>query len=128
MYKTALSAGALFAGLAVVLGAFGAHALKTVLPADQLPVYDTAVRYQFYHSIALLVTGITYTSFPVKSLKLAATFFIIGILLFSGSLYLLTALSINNISIKPIGILTPIGGLFFIAGWVLFLLGIVRNK
>jgi uncharacterized membrane protein YgdD (TMEM256/DUF423 family) len=128
MHKRALSAGALFAGLAVILGAFGAHALKSVLPPDQLPVFETGVRYQFYHSIALLITGITFSSFPYKSLKMATTFFIIGIVLFSGPLYLLTALSVNHFNLGPVGILTPIGGLFFIAGWLAYFSGIIRNK
>src|SRR3954469_3821337 len=109
MYKQAMTAGALLAALAVILGAFGAHALKAVLPEGQLSVFETGVRYQFYHSFALLITGIAFSSFPFKQLKLASSFFIIGIILFSGSLYAMTLLSINNVSLGPVGILTPIG-------------------
>jgi uncharacterized membrane protein YgdD (TMEM256/DUF423 family) len=65
--------------------------------------------------------------FPFKSLQLANTFFILGILCFSGSLYLMTLLSIKNVSIGPVGIITPIGGLFFIAGWVSLLLGVLKK-
>ncbi|RYE24533.1 MAG: DUF423 domain-containing protein, partial [Sphingobacteriales bacterium] len=92
MYKPALTSAAIFAALAVVLGAFGAHALKQVLTSELLQTFETGVKYQFYHSFALLATGIAFKSYPVKQLKLASTFFIIGIVLFSGSLYALTML------------------------------------
>jgi uncharacterized membrane protein YgdD (TMEM256/DUF423 family) len=128
MYKRALVSGASFAALAVILGAFGAHSLKKVLAVDQLPVFETGVRYQMYHCFALLLTGILYMQYPVKQLKLATTFFIIGIALFSGSLYAMTLLSINSVGIGPLGILTPIGGLFFILGWIFLVLGIVKEK
>ena len=114
--------------LAVILGAFGAHALKAKLSVDMLQVFETGVRYQFYHSFALLVTGILFGSFPFRGIKLASTFFIIGILLFSGSLYAMAFLSINTVGIGPLGILTPIGGLFFILGWILLFLGIIRKQ
>ena len=128
MYKQAMTAGAFFAALAVILGAFGAHALKTKLTPDQLTVFETGVRYHFYHSFALLITGISYSSFPVKNIKRAAAFFVIGIFLFSGSLYAMSLLSISGISIGPAGIITPIGGLFLISGWILLSLGIIKNK
>ncbi len=128
MNKKALTSGAFFAMLAVVLGAFGAHALKEKLPAEMLQAFETGVRYQFYHSFALLVSGIIYQAFPNKNLKLAITFFIIGIGLFSGSLYVMALLSMNGMSIGQAGIITPIGGLFFILGWVLMLLGVVKKN
>ncbi len=130
MNKRALAAGAIFAGLAVIIGAFGAHTLKEKfqMPADQLAIFDTGVRYQFYHSFALLITGILFSSFPAKQLKLAATFFIIGIVLFSGSLYAMTMLHTGGAGLGPMGILTPIGGLFFILGWITLLLGILKQK
>ncbi len=122
-----MTAGAVFAALAVILGAFGAHALKTILPPDQLLIFETGVRYQFYHSFALLITGIAFASFPVKQLKLASAFFIIGIVLFSGSLYAMTLLSSRGVSLGPIGIVTPIGGLFFIIGWILLASGTLKR-
>jgi len=128
MYRQAMTAGALLAGLAVVLGAFGAHALKAVLAPDQLLVFETGVRYQFYHSFALLITGMAFSAFPVKQLKLATTFFIIGIVLFSGSLYAMTLLSISGASLGMVGIVTPIGGLFLITGWIMLLLGVAKSK
>jgi uncharacterized membrane protein YgdD (TMEM256/DUF423 family) len=128
MYKQALTAGALLAALAVILGAFGAHALKALLPSDQLMVFETGVRYQFYHSFALLITGIAFSAFPYKSLKSAAAFFIIGIVLFSGSLYAMTLLSISGRSIGPVGIITPLGGLCFIIGWILLFSAFIRKN
>lgn len=123
-----MTAGILFAMLAVILGAFGAHALKEVVPPEKLMIFETGVKYQFYHSFALLVCGIIYPSFPLKNVKLASTFFITGIALFSGSLYAMTFLGIKGMSIGPAGVLTPIGGLFFIAGWLLLFLSIIKKK
>jgi uncharacterized membrane protein YgdD (TMEM256/DUF423 family) len=129
MYRKALVAGSVFAALAVILGAFGAHALKQVLEPDQLQTFETGVKYQFYHSFALLATGIIYASFPFKQVKLASTFFITGILLFSGSLYALTLLKMNGqVGLGGVGIITPIGGLFFIAGWLLLTMGILKKN
>jgi uncharacterized membrane protein YgdD (TMEM256/DUF423 family) len=128
MHTPALKAGALFAALAVILGAFGAHGLANLLPAAQLRGYETGVTYQFYHSFALLITGILFSSFPFKSVRLAAAFFITGILLFCGSLYAMVFLSIRGISLGPVGIITPIGGLFFIIGWILLLSGIIKKN
>lgn len=113
--------------LAVVIGAFGAHTIKDLVDAKFLSIYEKGVSYQFYHTFALLATGILYSMFPAKSLQLANTFFILGILCFSGSLYLMTLLSVKNISIGPVGIITPIGGLFFIAGWVSLLMGVLKK-
>src|SRR4051812_31138015 len=114
MYKQAMTAGAVFAMLGVILGAFGAHALKEKLSLEMLQAFETGVRYQFYHSFALLITGLVYQAYPVKNLKHASTFFIVGIALFSGSLYAMAALTLNGMSIGKAGIITPIGGVFFI--------------
>lgn len=128
MYKRALVAGSLLAALAVVLGAFGAHSLKAVLTPEYLVTFETGVRYHFYHSFALLFAGIIHLSFPVKQVRLATTFFITGIALFSGSLYAMALLSTGGAGIGPIGIVTPIGGLFFILGWVFLFLGIIKKS
>lgn len=128
MYRPALISAAIFAALAVVLGAFGAHALKQVLTPELLQTFETGVRYQFYHSFALLAAGVTFISFPNRQIKLASTFFIIGILLFSGSLYALTMLKMNGaVGLGGVGILTPVGGLFFILGWLFMLIGFVKK-
>src|ERR1700754_4085811 len=129
MYKTALIAGILFAGLAVMIGAFGAHGLKPLLSPEDLQVFDTGVKYQFYHSFALLVAGTLYASCPFKQVRSASVFFIIGILLFSGSLYAITLLKIKGqVGLGGVGILTPIGGLCFIIGWLLLLFAVIRKK
>lgn len=119
--------GSLLAALAVIFGAFGAHALKAILPPDQLAIFETGVRYQFYHSVALLLAGIIYQSFPVKNIRRASAFFITGIICFSGSLYAMALMSTKGISLGPIGIVTPIGGLFFILGWIFILLSVLKD-
>ncbi len=128
MYRPALISAAIFAALAVVLGAFGAHALKQVLTAEQLQTFETGVKYQFYHSFALLATGICFSVFQNRQLKMASTFFITGILLFSGSLYALTLLKMNGeVGLGGVGIITPIGGVFFVLGWLMLLLGFLKK-
>jgi uncharacterized membrane protein YgdD (TMEM256/DUF423 family) len=122
MHKGFLRAGAFFAMLAVALGAFGAHGLKKVADPDAVAIFDTGVRYQVYHSIALILTGILFGSFPGARLVWAGRFFIAGILLFSGSLYLLTFFRASGIvGLSGLGVLTPIGGLGFLAGWLMML-------
>lgn len=130
MQTSALRLGSLFAVLAVILGAFGAHALKKVLTPELLQTFETGVKYQFYHSFALLITGVLYSSFANKFTKLASTFFAIGIILFSGSIYALVMLkSSGQVGLGGLGILTPIGGVFFILGWLMLILGIGnKNK
>ncbi|WP_462222799.1 DUF423 domain-containing protein [Ferruginibacter sp.] len=123
MNKSFLTAGALFAAVAVICGAFGAHFLKTKLSAEGLQTFETAVRYQFYHAFALLVTGILYKEFSNKLLKWAGNLFIAGIILFSGSLYILCGVQ----SLKWVGAITPFGGLCFITGWIL-LAAVITKK
>jgi uncharacterized membrane protein YgdD (TMEM256/DUF423 family) len=127
MFKPALKAGALFAMLAVILGAFGAHSLKQVLTENMLAVFETGVRYQFYHSFALLAAGILFSEYPSKQVSRAALFFTIGILLFCGSLYVMVVLSIFGYGLGIVGVITPIGGLFFILGWLFLFIGISKK-
>ena len=109
-----LKIAAFFGFLSVLIGAFGAHGLEGVLIENQrMETYRTAVKYQFYHSIALLLLGVLMMSNPSKYLIWSVKMFVFGILLFSGSLYLL---SLTNYTF--IGVVTPIGGLFFIFGWL----------
>lgn len=99
----------------VVIGAFGAHAFKPALTAmGRLETFELAVRYQFYHALAMLGTALLMNQFPAKFLKLSATFFLLGILLFSGSLYVLCLSGLTFL-----GAVTPFGGVLFIAGWVM---------
>lgn len=99
--------------LAVCLGAFAAHGLKSHLDAYALAIWQTAVQYQMYHSLALLAVGLAYLHKPLKSLKLAGLAFILGALLFSGSLY---ALALG--APRWFGAMTPLGGLGFLLGWL----------
>lgn len=99
--------------LSVLFGAFGAHALKTRLTPEMMQVYQIGVQYQFYHSLGLLFAGIIGFQIESKWVGRSAMFLALGIILFSGSLYLI-ALS----GIKAIGAITPIGGLSFVAGWI----------
>jgi uncharacterized membrane protein YgdD (TMEM256/DUF423 family) len=112
--RTLAVAGALIA-LATALGAFGAHALKAHLSSDKLVVYETAVRYHFIHALGLLAIGVLLRSVDGELLRWSATLVLIGIVLFSGSLYLLTFGAP-----RFVGIITPVGGLALIAGWILF--------
>ena len=105
--------GSLFGFFGVILGAFGAHALKGHLGADQLMVFEVGVRYQMYHAFALLAAAWAYTKWPGKSLIASGWLFIVGTVLFSGSLY---ALSLSGI--RWLGVITPFGGLAFVAGWL----------
>ena len=109
----------IFAALAVILGAFGAHGLKQIVPPETVTTFETGVRYHFYHSFALLVTGMLYEKSRKGWIKFAGISFIAGIALFSGSLYILTILrATETVGLSSIGIITPFGGLFFIAGWI----------
>jgi uncharacterized membrane protein YgdD (TMEM256/DUF423 family) len=117
-------AGVVFAGLAVITGAFGAHALKAVLEQHaRTETFELAVRYQFYHSFAILFCGMLMTHFPSRHLGRAAFCFAAGIVIFSGSLYVL---SLSGM--RMLGAITPLGGLLFIAGWLLILLGINEKR
>lgn len=129
MYRPALIMGALFAGLSVILGAFGAHALEAILTVELQQTYETAARYQMYHGLALLASGLIYAHLPVKALRWASICFIIGTVLFSGSLYLLVMLkSGGQVGLGGFGLITPIGGLFFILGWIMFIAGCLQKR
>ena len=119
MHKGYLIIACILAAIAVILGAFGAHGLKQIVPAESIGTFETGVRYQFYHSFALLACGILYERCSHKWLRFAGVAFIAGIVLFCGSLYVLTLLkATETVGLSRIGIITPFGGLFFIAGWI----------
>lgn len=129
MHKSFLIAAAVFGALAVILGAFAAHTLKQILPPAALGTFQTGVSYQFYHVFALLATGILSDRFRNRWIKLAGYCFIIGVVLFSGSLYALAGLQASaNVGLGGLGIVTPIGGLFFIAGWVFLVLALAARQ
>ena len=112
-------AASIFMFLGVSLGAFGSHALRDKLSEHYMDVYKTAVMYHFIHALGLFVVAWLSAQFPNPKINYAGMFLTSGILLFSGSLY---ALSITEI--KPLGAITPIGGLCFLIGWSLLFIGI----
>ncbi|MGG9970251.1 DUF423 domain-containing protein [Ferruginibacter sp. SUN002] len=129
MHKLFIRTAALLGALTVILGAFGAHKLKEFLPPATLNIFETAVRYQFYHVLALLFVGILFKEFANKYMQWAGYLFIAGIILFSGSLYLITYLhAVEIIGYNGIGLITPIGGLLFILGWILLTLGVKSGQ
>ena len=128
MQKIFLILGAILAGLGVALGAFGAHGLKKIVPAETVSSYQTGVQYQMYHAFALLIIGILSERFSRNIMSWSGAFFVLGIVLFSGSLYLLASLkAMNKVGVSGIGIITPIGGLCFLIGWALLLVAIIRK-
>lgn len=128
MHKGFLKIAALTGALSVMLGAFAAHGLKFLLSVDNLQVFETAVRYQFYHVFALLAVGILYKEFPGKLMRWAGNLFVAGIILFSGSLYLLCYVKHAEMPLKWLGAITPFGGAAFIAGWIMLFLGVVKRN
>jgi len=128
MHKGFLRTAALLGALSVLLGAFAAHGLKQHISDYAVSIFETAVKYQFYHAFALLATGILFREFPNVRMRWAGRFFIMGTLLFCSSLYALTFI---KAAVLPrydwIGIITPFGGICFIAGWLLLALAISRK-
>ncbi len=114
--------GGLNAALVVLLGAFGAHGLKTRLSAELLAIYQTGIHYHLFHVLGLLVVGLVATQLPASAyLRWSGWLMLAGIILFSGSLYVL---SITGL--RWLGMVTPLGGIAFIAGWVLFVLAVLK--
>ena len=125
MHKSFLRTATLLGALAVALGAFGAHALRGRVSDVAVNTFENGVRYQFYHVIALVLIGILFKEFPNKWIRWSGDLFILGIFLFSGSLYALTGfLAAAKPGFQWIGVITPYGGLAFIAGWFCLFVGI----
>ncbi len=122
MHKTFILIAAALGALSVIAGAFGAHALKDTLSASgHIETFETAVRYQFFHALALLATGILIKDFNNPLMIWSGYAFVSGVILFSGSLYVICFADIG-----AFGIVTPIGGLGLIAGWILMFIGILK--
>jgi uncharacterized membrane protein YgdD (TMEM256/DUF423 family) len=120
-------AAAISAALAVVLGALGAHALKAHLPEAQLASFETAVRYQMYHALTMLLTVIIARQFNV-SLRIALWLFALGTVFFSGSIYLLATIPLHGMeAIRALGPVTPVGGMLLIAGWASMAVTLIRK-
>jgi uncharacterized membrane protein YgdD (TMEM256/DUF423 family) len=125
--KKIVASSAILAAVAIGLGAFGAHGLKDIISAKALNSFETGVRYQMYHALALLIIGFA-TSIPANTRKWVYRFFIFGVILFSGSLYLLSFKEMVAFSVSFLGPITPIGGLLLIVGWFRLLYGILKVK
>ena len=129
MHKKYIATGSVLAAIAVALGAFGAHGLKKIVPPETVQTFQTGVQYQMYHSLALLLTGLLFEKCYQKFAKFAGLFFLLGIFLFSGSLYLLTYLNATEtVGLNKIGLVTPFGGISFIAGWFFLFLAAIKKK
>jgi uncharacterized membrane protein YgdD (TMEM256/DUF423 family) len=123
MAKTLLTIAAISGLLAVAIGAFGAHGLKDRVTTELMVVYQTGVQYHFYHTFALFVVGLLLLQYPqLPLLSWSGGLFIVGIIIFSGSLYILALTGV-----KWLGAITPIGGLAFIAAWLCLALAIYSN-
>ena len=123
MAKFYLVLGSINAMLVVIIGAFGAHGLKDRLTAENMAVFQTGVQYHFYHAVGLILLGLIALQIPISPyLRWSAWLMLMGIVLFSGSLY---ALSITNI--RWLGMITPFGGMAFILAWLMLAIGIMRS-
>lgn len=122
--RALLTAATLSAMLAVILGAFGAHALRKMVSPDLLTVYHTGVQYHMYHSLGAIAVGVLFVLFPDRSLLLCAGWVMLaGIVVFSGSLYLMTLTGI-----RILGAITPFGGVAFIVAWAMVALALFRIR
>ena len=118
-----IGVGALACGLGVALGAFGAHGLKSRVAPELLVVFETGVRYHMYHALALLAVGWAASRWPGSAVEISGWLFVAGIVIFSGSLYVMTMTGA-----RWLGAITPLGGLAFIVGWALLALTALRGS
>ena len=127
MERKITSIAAIIGMIAIILGAFGAHALKKVLSLEQLNTFETGVKYQMYHALFLLFIGMT-SIISDKAKKNILNLVVIGILFFSGSIYLLATNDLTRFDFKVFGFVTPIGGLLLIVAWVYVFVASFKNK
>jgi uncharacterized membrane protein YgdD (TMEM256/DUF423 family) len=127
MRKSFMRIGILMALIAVVLGAMGSHLMEQYLEPEQLDTFKIGVRYQFYHSFAIIIVGILFHFGKKSRLTIAGWLFLAGIILFSGSLYLLSVQETLSLSLSWLGPITPIGGVLFIAGWIFLFLSTYQH-
>lgn len=127
--KRLFVAACLLGAAAVIIGAFGAHGLEGKIPEASLQSYKTGVLYHFIHALAIFIALILYQFFPHRLFRIAALLFLIGILFFSGSIYLLSTRTLTNISFSHIlGPITPLGGLLFILAWLTMAMAFLKNN
>lgn len=126
MERRLVITGLFFVLLSIVLGAFGAHGLKKIVSLNQIVSFEVGVRYQMYHGILFLILSLLNNKFSVSKIVFRLIFF--GVILFSGSIYLLSLKDLFSINYSFLGIVTPIGGLCMIIGWSIYLINILRLK
>lgn len=127
MNKRIIITASIFGILAVIFGAFGAHILKDMISSSQIEIWQTAVQYHFFHTLALLFLS-TFARFKNNLINISSYFFVFGMIFFSGSLYLIALKDVLSINTSFIGPVTPLGGLFFIFGWMGLLLAAIKDK
>lgn len=127
MERKIITTAAILGMIAIVLGAFGAHALKKVLSLEQLNTFETGVKYQMYHALLLLFVG-TSKSISAKTQRAVYFLVVLGVLLFSGSIYLLATNDLTTFDFKKMGFVTPIGGLLLIGAWFLVFIDFYKKK
>ena len=127
MKRKLIITAAILGIIAIILGAFGAHALKKVLSVEQLATFETGVRYQMYHALFLLFIGLL-DNITEKTKKTIFLLVVFGVILFSGSIYLLATNDLTAFDFKTIGFLTPIGGLLLIMAWGVLLASSLNKK
>jgi len=127
MERKIIITAALFGMLAIILGAFGAHALKAILTPEQLTSFETGVRYQMYHAFFLFFVA-SRKKLTLKAQKVIYNLVLAGVLFFSGSIYLLTTKNVTSVDFKIIGFVTPIGGLLLIFAWLVLFVTFFKKK
>jgi uncharacterized membrane protein YgdD (TMEM256/DUF423 family) len=127
MDRKIILTAALLGVISIVLGAFGAHALKKLVDVNALVTFETGVRYQMYHALFLLFVATTGSVLP-KTKKAIHILVVLGVLFFSGSIYLLATNALTSFDFKVIGFVTPVGGLLLIVAWSLLFIDILKNK
>ena len=127
MDRKIISTAAILGMIAIILGAFGAHALKKVLSLEQLTTFETGVKYQMYHALFLLFIGTTQV-ISLKTKKIILNLVVVGVLFFSGSIYLLATNNLMTFDFRTIGFVTPIGGFLLITAWLCLFIAVFKKK
>ena len=127
MKNKIIATAAFFGMTAIILGAFGAHALKAVLTSDQLSTFETGVKYQIYHALFLLFLGLN-TQLQEKTKRIILNLTTTGVIFFSGSIYFFATDSLNSFNFKTIGFITPVGGLLLIVSWGILMWNFLKKK
>jgi uncharacterized membrane protein YgdD (TMEM256/DUF423 family) len=126
MKKQIVIAGSILILVAVILGAFGAHSLKELIKPEKLSSFEVGVRYQFYHGLGMLMIGFNYSK--INASKLLFPIMLLGVLLFSVSIYLLSIQSVLGVALSFLGPVTPIGGLLLITSWLILIINLIKVK